>query len=222
MANSKQFKNSYITFEIPDRWNCIPEATEWVCRSTETTEHKEAIIVLTAKEAGPGDSLAIYENHMKNPIKATTNKGDTSLSQVMSPPKKNKINNLIWIDGFHLGSEIQNYYTRYIATIKERIAVLVTFSAHKEYYTKYSPDFFKAIDSLNVIATKNSLQPVPNGQSDSLMPIKSETIAPEVIGNLDLQEAQQQKKKNKLLYIIGAISFALVGLFLLFRLKKKK
>lgn len=221
VAQAKQFKNAYISFEIPERWNCVLEATEWVCRSQETNESKEAIIVLTAKEVGPSDSLQIYENHMKNPIKTTTKTGDTVMSQVMSPPTQKRINNLLWVDGFHISSEIQNYYTRYIATIKEKIAVLVTFSAHKEFYSKYSQDFFNAVNSLNVIATKNSLQdPSVQGAHGTLGPISTGTGTGINIEGLDGGN-QAPKKNNKFLFIIGAIVFAAIGLLILMRLKKK-
>ena len=221
IASAKQFKNAYISFEIPERWSCLLEATEWICRSQDTNESKEAIIVLTAKEVGPSDSLQIYENHMKNPIKTTTKTGEVVMSQVMSPPSQKKIGNLLWVDGFHQSSEIQNYYTRYIATIKEKIAVLVTFSAHKEFYTKYSADFFKAVDSLNVIATKNSLQdPSVSGPSGTLGPISTG------VGNgIDIPGfdpiGPSQNKSNKFFYIVGAIIFAALGLFILAKMKKK-
>lgn len=220
LAVAKQFKNAYISFEIPERWNCVLEATEWVCRSQENNESKEAIIVLTAKEVGPSDSLQIYENHMRNPIKTTTKTGEANISQVMSPPSQKKINNLLWVDGFHLGSEIQNYYTRYIATIKEKIAVLVTFSAHKEFYTKYAADFFNAINSLNVIATKNSLQdPSIQGSNGVLGPINTgQNSGIDIPGFEPIGPA---KKSNKLLYIVGAAVFAAIGLLLLIRMKKK-
>lgn len=222
LATAKQFKNAYISFEIPERWNCVLEATEWVCRSGDSNESKEAIIVLTAKEVGPSDSLQIYENHMRNPIKTTTKTGENVISQVMSPPTQKKINNLLWVDGFHQGSEIQNYYTRYIATIKEKIAVLVTFSAHKEFYSKYAADFFNAINSLNVIATKNSLQdPSVQGPGGTLGPISTGSGP-----GMDIQGFETggagQKKNNKFLYIIGAVIFAAVGFLLLMRMKKKK
>jgi LPXTG-motif cell wall-anchored protein len=54
-----------------------------------------------------------------------------------------------------LGSEIPGYYTRYLTTIKDNIAILVTLSAHQKYYTKYSNDFFKAVETLKVIASNN-------------------------------------------------------------------
>ncbi len=221
VAQAKQFKNAYISFEIPERWNCVLEATEWVCRSQDTNESKEAIIVLTAKEVGPSDSLQIYENHMKNPIKTTTKTGDSVMSQVMSPPSQKKINNLLGVDGFHNSSEMQNYYTRYIATIKEKIAVLVTFSAHKEFYSKYSQDFFNAVNSLNVIATKNSLQdPSIQGAGGTLGPISTGTGSGINIDGLEGIN-QSPKKSNKFLFIVGAIVFAAIGLLILMRFKKK-
>jgi hypothetical protein len=219
VAFAKQFKNAYISFEIPDRWNCILEATEWVCRSQESNESKEAIIVLTAKEAGANDSIVIYENYMKNPIQATTKTGSKINSQVMSPPSQKRINNLTWIDGFHISSEIQNYYTRYMATIKDgKIAVLVTFSSHKEFYTKYTADFFKAIDSLNVYATKASLAqntaPINPGGLSPIAPLPvSDPIVP-LASNV-----QKPNKNNKLLMIVAAVALGLIGIFLL--MKKK-
>lgn len=219
-SSAKQFKNSYIAFEIPENWHCTLEATEWVCRSGETNESKEAIIVLTAKETGPQDKLEIYQNHVSNPIKTTNKSGGIVTSQVMSPPVLKQINNLTWVDGFHHSSEIQNYYTRYMATIKERIAVLVTFSAHKEFYSKYTSGFIAAINSLTVIATKDSLSDTSvRPKEGSLMPIKPNHGIEPFVDPL-LEANNPTKKNNKFFIIIGAIIFAIIGIILLIRKKK--
>ena len=68
LANAKIFRNAYISFEMPESWNCNLEQTEWVCRSEQGKEAKEAIIILTAKEVGPTDSLALYEGHLNTPM----------------------------------------------------------------------------------------------------------------------------------------------------------
>ena len=60
------------------------------------------------------------------------------------------IADLPWVDGMHDGSEVTGYFTRYMVTVREKVAVLVTFSAHKEHFSKYSEDFRMAIDSLRV------------------------------------------------------------------------
>lgn len=155
-AQAKVWANAYLNFEIPDRWKCVLEQTEWVCRSEDTKESREAVIILTAKEADSVmDTFQKYEEHLSKPITVPLRSGGTELSKVYKKPEYIQIQSQRWIDGFHLGSEVPNYFTRYLATIKESIAVLVTFSAHKDEYAKYSSDFTKAIQSLRVIASKS-------------------------------------------------------------------
>lgn len=153
-VEAKVFRNAYIAFEMPDDWNCTLEQTEWVCRSGKEPDIKEAIIILTAKEVGPTDSYPLYESHLNNPISAPSATQATQ-SKLIYKAKYVQINNQKWLDGLHLSSEVPNYFTRYLATIKGRIAVLVTFSAHQRFYSKYSTMFHNAIMSMNIIASNN-------------------------------------------------------------------
>jgi len=155
-SEAKRFRNAYVSFELPKNWDCKLEGAEWVCESSYTKKLREAIIILTAKEVGPADTLSAYEAHLKTPRMVPGKDGTPQRSQVLHV-KKRLIAGQLWIDGMHLGSEVGPYFSRYLATIKERIAILVTFSAHKEHYTKYSQDFLKAIESLRVVATKDLL-----------------------------------------------------------------
>jgi hypothetical protein len=157
-AEAKIFRNAYVSFELPEKWNCSLEQTEWVCR-TNDPGLAEAIIVLTAKEVGPQDALPGYESHLKQPRTIVTRAGSSVQSTVYKVEQK-KIANHVWIDGMHFSSEVYNFYTRYLATAKDKIAVLVTFSAHKLHYTKYSGDFFRAIESLRVIAMRSTMNGV--------------------------------------------------------------
>lgn len=156
---AKIFQNSYISFELPDNWGCELEGTEWVCVNKFTkkfNEKKEAVIILTAKEKGPSDTLEAYETHLKTPRKLINAKAQAYNSE-MKQVKQRKIALQTWVDGLHLGSEVQNYYTRYLATTKGQIAMLVTFTAHKEHYSKYANDFIRAIQSLKIIAADEIL-----------------------------------------------------------------
>ncbi len=167
-TQAKIFRNAYIAFELPDGWNCSLEATEWVCRSQDAVSSKEAIIIFTAKEIGPTDNFAIYEQTMNTERTLTSKAGSPVQSQVVQKAKQVKINDAAWVDGMQKGSEIPNYYTRYLATIKERIAILATFSAHRDFYAKYSNAFFKAITSLRVIASRGLLtNPTVSGSGGS-------------------------------------------------------
>lgn len=221
-AQAKVFRNAYIAFEMPETWKCNLEQTEWVCRSEQTKESKEAIIILTAKEVGPTDTFALYESHLNSPI-ALTGRGGSGESKIVYKAKSVQINDQTWIDSLHLGSEVGNYFTRYLATIKDKIAILVTFSAHKQYYTKYSQDFFKAVMSLRVIASKNLLMkpelgPIRPGSETLGGPIGSAMPADMLQGD-GMEEA---KGGNKTMLLLGALILAALGAIIFLRAKKKK
>ena len=103
--------------------------------------------------------------------------------------KRSKVNNHEWVDGFHESSEVANYFTRYMATIKDNLGILVTFSAHKKVYSKFSGDFTKAIQSLRVltvptvnfnaptIATNNPINPQRQVVVDDINPSEPEPVA---------------------------------------------
>ncbi|MBC7372343.1 MAG: hypothetical protein H7326_12300 [Bdellovibrionaceae bacterium] len=221
-VQAKTFRNAYISFELPANWNCSLEQTEWVCRSESNKESKEAIIILTAKEVGPTDSIQLYEQHLNTPISLNLKTGGSVMSKIVYKSKSVQINDQPWMDGLHLGSEVQNYFTRYLASIKGRIAVLVTFSAHKQFYTKYSQDFFKAVMSLRVIETANL------GRQD-LGQIRpgSGTLGPGSFQNampLDMANPDENAPKggNKMMYLLIAVLLAAAGIYIFIKKKQKK
>lgn len=224
-AQAKVWANAYLNFEIPDRWKCVLEQTEWVCRSEDTKESKEAVIILTAKEAdSTTDTFPKYEDHLSKPITVPLRGGGSELSKVYKKPEYIQIQSQRWLDGFHLGSEVPNYFTRYLATIKESIAVLITFSAHKDEYAKYSSDFTKAIQSLRVIASKSLTSAGGGGgagtgmraQNDPLFGPGQALLPPEPLPN----EMPTKQKSKGLLFGLIAVLAALIG-FIVMKVRKK-
>ena len=243
-TQAKAFRNSYVSFELPPQWQCYTENTVWLCRhavskkcmdqksSTKACQDqkkkkKEAIIILTAKERGPKDSFPLYLTHLQTPSPHVTSTGKNYKSKIIHA-KNVKIQKHKWVDGMHLGGEVPHYYTRYLATIKGNIAILVTFSAHKLFYTKYSSQFFNAIKSLRVIASKSSMVPRKN-----LRPKNVGTFGVNIGAHLDtaIDEAGLEEEggggwfgfgKDPLsgILIIGAIVLLLLGIFLWIRGKK--
>lgn len=213
-SHAKVFRNSYLSFELPDTWKCSLENTEWVCRAESEKESKEAIIILTAKEVGPTDSFDAYSSHL-NTAQPTSVKGSGGTSKVVYAPKKVQINDHPWIDGLHMASEVPNYFTRYLATIKDRIAVLFTCSAHKDYYTKYSQDFFRAVQSLRVIASKDLLSRPDNGirpGSETLgAPIGNAMPGDLIAGDAAEGEGTSSGGNMKLIYLALAVILAGIG-----------
>jgi hypothetical protein len=125
----------------------------------------------------------------------------------------------------HLGSEVGPYFTRYLATIKDKIAILVTFSAHKEHYTKYSADFIKAVESLRVVATKDTLgnRSVPDlgGPANGVVGPSPDAI----LSNFDNSglpgEAPQNKSGKFMTLLLLILLFGAAGGYLYLRSKRK-
>jgi len=225
-AHAKVFRNAYIAFEMPESWKCNLEVTEWVCRADQGNEAKEAIIILTAKEVGPTDSYPLYENHLNKPVPLQSKSGVVD-SNIVYKAKTVNINDQTWVDGLHLGSEVPNYFTRYLATIKQKIAILVTLSAHKNYYTRYSQEFFKTVMSLKVVASNNILS------KPDLAPIRpgSETLGPGMVsgampgdmGDFDpMMDGGGGGAGGKNSLVLVALALAAVGLILFLRKRRKK
>lgn len=204
-AQAGMFSSQYISFELPPNWNCKNEGTEWVCISQLEKQAKEAIIILTAKEAGPTDSLQIYEAHVKTPRVLPNATGKNVPSQVLSV-KQRLINGHPWVDGMHLGSEIASYYTRYLVTVKDRLAIAVTFSAHKAHYTKYSQDFLKSIESLRVIAPKDMFNaPAANQMTGTGEVIGGPQNDPFPAGGMQVPTEPKSKNNAYMRYGLGLL-----------------
>lgn len=155
-AEAKTFQNSYLAFEVPDDWNCLQEGVAWTCTPQKAIEAKEAVIVLAAKVAGPEDNLNSFLNYLKQPKKITTTVGTPMPSQVMYAQNRT-LAGIPWVQAQHFGSEIQEYYTLYLATVKDQLSILVSFSAERNQYQKYNPIFDKAMKTLKIVANQKLL-----------------------------------------------------------------
>ena len=226
-ASAKTFRNAYVSFELPNnRWGCILEQTEFVCRTTDTNiDAREAIIVLTAKEVGPNDALTSYEQHLKAPRSIPSRSGVATQSQVYKVEQRN-IANHAWVDGLHFASEVPNYYTRYLATTKEKIAILVTFSAHKLKYSKYAGDLSKLIQSLRVTATTASMKTgFGGGDGSNGGPFGGPTNA-DVGGDMNGEALPEEGTgggggPGATEMFAGALILAAIGFYLLAKKRKK-
>jgi hypothetical protein len=137
---AKTFANQFIEFQLPEKWECQLDGTEWVCQSTDEQKKRDAIIVLAAKIKKPGmDELSVYKAHLEKPATYESLNGE----KITSEPRYVKdldISGKPWVDSLHLASEIPDFYTRYLATVEADLGILVTFSVRKDKYDEYAPD----------------------------------------------------------------------------------
>lgn len=216
-AEAKTFQNSYVSFDVPDNWNCLQEGVAWTCSPVHPVEMKEAIIVLAAKIAGPEENLLTFENFLRAPKKITTKVGTPMPSQVMYAQKR-KLAGTDWVQAQHLGSEIQEYYTLYLATVKEQLAILVSFSAERNRYQVYNPIFDKAIKSLKITASQQLL--FPKNKQGSTGEAIGINVQP--LGSEELLPPPEKKKSPVSLIFFAVIGFlAAVLAFVIVRKRKQ-
>ncbi|HEY8280131.1 MAG TPA: hypothetical protein VIH99_10935 [Bdellovibrionota bacterium] len=156
-AHAKTFANQFIEFQLPDKWECQLDGTEWVCQSTDEQKKRDAIIVLAAKIKKPGmDELPVYKAHLEKPQQYQSLSGEA----ITSEPKYVKemdISGHPWIDSLHLQSEIPDFYTRYLATVEADLGILVTFSVRKDKYDEYGPDIEAMVKSMRAFRKPGAL-----------------------------------------------------------------
>lgn len=133
------------------------------------------------------------------------------------------------MDALHLESEIPGFYTRYLATVKDGIGVLVTYSVSKNKYQEYAPQFEELVKSLKAFRREGGLNMAPaNSDLFARTKVPSGVTGGTVFG--DVQGASEEKTQgtqgnvaallNNPLVFYGGIGA--VALLLLAIIKKKK
>ena len=221
---AKKFSNGYIEFELPPKWQCVIEGSEWVCQSENANRKKEAIIILAAKKRGPQDTLANYLAYLKKE-KMYQLPGSKMQRSEPKTVKTETINGGQWIDALHLASEVPGFYTRYLATVKSDIGVAVTLSVTKNLYNAYKGIFDNIIGSLRVFRQDNKkLAKLRLGSNGKASSVEDTTFVP-VDDGIDIGAVAIDRRKKEgagdtttLLFIILGVVVA----FVLLKLKGKK
>lgn len=149
-ALAKPFKSQFISLQLPPNWDCKQEELDWVCQPDNLAERAEAILVIVTKATNDiDDTFEKYEQVLSQSRPMRDLLGNSYKSKV-NYVRSRDIKGQKWVDSLHLGSEVPGFYTRYIASIKEKVAGLVTYSVAESVYPKYAPVLDQMIDSLEI------------------------------------------------------------------------
>ena len=231
-AEAVPFSNSYISFDAPADWKCKPFDVTWVCHSRLARKQKEALIVMMAKEAGVLDSLSHYETVLRKPVTIQGSRRGTWLKSKIFHVKTRLIRGHPWADGFHENSEAPGYYTRYLVTkccdkSAMKLGIIITLSAHKNFYSKYANDFQKVISSLQISDINKTLKGMRlMGKGENLGGV-SKYIDQVMAGEggeagAPAQGASQMSDSDLALVAAGGVLIVLILLLAGRRKKKKK
>lgn len=226
-VHAEKWANQFTEFELPANWACSIEDAEWVCQSSDPAKKKEAIIVLAAKLKGDQDSLDQYLTYLKG-VKTFTSVTGKPMKSEPKYAKSVNLNGHAWVDALHLESEIPGFFTRYLATVKDDIGVLVTYSIAKNKYQDYLSDFENLVRTLKVFRKPGGINAGTEGSVVQNVKIPTtvtgDTVFPgtQIAGGSDVTRQAQPKAQGGMddttFYIlVGAVA---VGLMIF--LKKKR
>lgn len=146
-ASAKTFKSKFVTLELPPNWDCQQEELDWVCQPENVNLRNEALVVIVTKAVNPADdNLAKYEEYLKNPKQMRDLVGNTYTTSIKYTKQK-RIRDHIWVDSLQIGSEVPGFVSRYVTSIKEQIAALISYHVAESAFPKWGEVLDKMIDS---------------------------------------------------------------------------
>jgi hypothetical protein len=174
---AKTLDTSYLNLNVPDSWVCENLKPDWICRPVDNRMIHTATLVLTAKVAGPEDTLTAIEQQMKTP-RTMTGSNRTPITSQLKWVKEVKLAGWDWIEALHANRELEGFFTYYLATVTSRLIILVNLSFQQNLAKDYQPILEELRRSVrfNAAATESPeedpatpkpLAPVPVGQPGS-------------------------------------------------------
>lgn len=146
-VRAKALVTQYVSFDHPDGWKCELAQGVFICQSTVEPDRKESIVLSIATIAGEWDTLANYEEYLKKPKTVQDELGDTVTSKVTYTRRRN-INGTFWVDSLQQNSELPGFWARYLATVHNKLAILITYVVSEENYSRLAPQFERMVSSL--------------------------------------------------------------------------
>ncbi len=135
-----------VDLHLSRDWRCATDGADTVCRPVSSLDELKKVIIWSAKEKGEGDSLESYRAHLSE-----VKKWKSKFRTITSVPISNRVVNLNgrdWVDAVQANSEVKDYTTRYLATVTEDRAILVTLSARKELFKDFVKEMQPNIEGL--------------------------------------------------------------------------
>lgn len=178
-------KTQYVSFDHPEGWVCELSQGVFICQSKTEPERKESIVLSIATIASEWDSLENYEEYLKRPKTIQDDAGKELTSKVTYSRKRN-INGTVWIDSLQYNSELPGFWARYLATVQNKLAILITYIVSDDMYSKLAPTFEKMVASLK-----------PNAEFDLTAVPKQPMPGSEIIGKAGPQTDLFKERLNK-------------------------
>lgn len=214
VAEAKPINTGYVSFQISDRWDCQREDQfAFMCIPKGSKPPQEAIIIVSGKEAGPEDNFESFQKFLKVP-RAVEVPGSRPVQSQIQYVRMIEIAKQPWADAGHLNSELYGYHTRYLATVKQKLSVLVSLSVSQRQWKLYEKDFAMVANSLALTDNVTVLaQPFNLGQTPAAQ--NQFPVGAQVAPGSDPGAVPGEKKQDYTLFLIVAAGVALLAIYVL-------
>lgn len=142
------FRTGSFEFDLAPGWWCELDGTEYVCNPPGKPPYL-AIAIIAIKERNAADNLNAYEAHLKQSQSLTDRTGKITHS-IVSYVRRVTLGHAQWVEALHIGSEIPNYDTYYLATNTSHLGILVTMSVNKDFEKSYTRQLTDMMSTLNL------------------------------------------------------------------------
>jgi hypothetical protein len=140
-------KTAYVSFDHPDGWRCELSQGVWICQSTLEAERRDSVVLSIATMATEWDSVDNYLEYLKKTRTISDDQGKPIESKV-TYARKRDINGVVWVDSLQVNSELPGFWSRYVATVHNKLAILITYVVSESQYQRLAPQFERMVASL--------------------------------------------------------------------------
>lgn len=207
--SASALETAYVSFDHPEGWRCELSQGVWICQNSTEPDRRESVVLSIATMATEWDTLDNYVKYLSEPRTLKEENGKTIRSKVTYARKRN-INGVMWVDSLQHNSELPGFWSRYVATVQNKLAILITYIVSDENYSRLAPQFERMVSSLKPradfdlnVASKQGDGPIPG--STKLGPLTKSILADRLNTQRKKTEDDEAPADD------GALTGALVG-----------
>jgi hypothetical protein len=214
-AFGKVFQTDYLSFQLPADWNCQSISPNWLCEPMRASQKRFAIITITAKEASATDQLSSFAAHLAKPRTHQTGSNTPVMSQVLKTGKM-KVAGQEWVQSVHMSSEVKDFMTMYLATVKKPLAIMVTFSAERTRWDQFKPAFDQILKTMSLKPYQRPLANKGDTSPAALTGPQKSPLASQMTQPLTSAPSPLAGMPKPYLYGLGLAGLALLAALYLF------
>ncbi len=205
---AKTFQTSYLQVELPDTWTCQQLEAEWACRPTDNQYLHTATLIFSAKEIAPEDTFTSIESQLKTPRTITSASGRGPVTSKLNWIRSVELGGTRWLEALHTNSELEGYFTYYLATVTPRLTILLNFTFQNTQAKFYQP----ILEELRKSVTLNRLALEAAPSAEATRPQGAATL-PAVDSSVASGSSSPMDDQRKYLILLVIVAVALVFYF---------